>query len=172
MQNIYKNSKEFPYHISVGAVLVNNEGLIACECYPKEMILKFLGIERDVYTLMRETIEDGETILDGLHRGLLEEFGVKGDVLGYLGSLETHVLNEKETKSEDFRKTTLYFLVRLQEGETLRKVSEDTGVTFYNEWMEGEELIRRMNSQSEGLARTDLNESEILQRALQVLSHQ
>jgi hypothetical protein len=56
MKNIYKNSKEFPYHISVGVVLLRDDGAIACQHFSKETIKKFINIERDIYTLMRETI--------------------------------------------------------------------------------------------------------------------
>ena len=168
MKNVYKNSREFPYHISVGAILFKEDGAIACQHYSKETILKFTGIERDIYTLMRETIEDNETILEALHRGLDEEFGVEGKVLGYLGSLETQVLNKTEIKPEDFKKTTLYFLVEVEPNQILRTVSSDGGATFVNKWVEPMKLIELMNKQSEGLIRTDLNESEVIKRAISI----
>lgn len=168
MKNIYKNSKEYPYHISVGAVLFREDGAVACQHFSKETILKITNIESDIYTLMRETMEEekNETILETLHRGLDEEFGVKGEVRGYLGSLETHVLNDTKAKLENYKKTTLYFLVDILPNQTLRILSSDTGVDFVNEWMEPLKLIELMDKQSEGLARTDLNESEIIKRAL------
>jgi hypothetical protein len=170
MKNIYKHSTDFPYHISVGAVLCREDGAVACQYYSKETIFKITGIERDIYTLMRETVEEekDETILEALHRGLEEELGVKGIVRGYLGSLETYVLNETENQPENFKKTTLYFLVDILSDQALRIESSDTGVTFVNGWMEPLKLIELMDKQSEGLARTDLNESEIIKRALSV----
>lgn len=44
----------------------------------------------DIYLLMRETIEHGETIEESIHRGLLEEFGSTGDIKNFLGSIVSH----------------------------------------------------------------------------------
>jgi len=40
----------------------------------------------ELYLLMRETVEDGESLYDAVARGLQEEFGLSGEVERYLGS--------------------------------------------------------------------------------------
>lgn len=159
--NPYKYSEEFPYHISVGAVLFNDHQNIACQIFAPETIEKMMGVPREMRTLMRETIEPDETIIQALHRGLKEEYGISGTMLGYLGSLQGKIAKTKL----DFLKTTLYFLVKLNPGEELLIENTDGGIPFGIEWREPDELINLMNTQSEGLEREDLNEAAIIQRA-------
>lgn len=64
-----------PYHLSIGAVLFNEEGKIACHHFSE-----VFG-HKDIYILMRESMEDGETPLQTLHRGLKEEFGATAEPL-------------------------------------------------------------------------------------------
>ena len=56
---------------------------------------------------MRETMHPHETIETAIKRGLMEEFGAKGEIKSYIGSIKsTFPLHGGETMVE---KTTLYF---------------------------------------------------------------
>jgi hypothetical protein len=63
----FQASKKQPYHLSIGAVLFDQEGRIACHHFRE-----ILG-HKDVYILMRESMENNETPLRTLDRGLQEE---------------------------------------------------------------------------------------------------
>lgn len=65
----FQAKNEQPYHLSIGAVLFNEDGRVACHHFPE-----ILG-QKDIYILMRESVEDEETPLETLQRGLEEEFG-------------------------------------------------------------------------------------------------
>ena len=76
--NYFQSSQEFPFHISVGAVLRNKQGEIACHYFDT---FSHLGESaEDFYILMRETIEPNETIEKALARGLKEEFGAEAQI--------------------------------------------------------------------------------------------
>ena len=77
----FQASKTQPYHLSIGAVLFNQEGCIACHHFKE--IFGF----KDIYILMRESMEDDETPLMTLHRGLKEEFGATAYPIAFLGCL-------------------------------------------------------------------------------------
>jgi len=81
IQHFFQASKTQPYHLSVGAVLFDEKGRIACHHF------KEVFGHKDIYILMRESMEDEETIFMTLHRGLKEEFGATGKPIAFLGSL-------------------------------------------------------------------------------------
>lgn len=165
MQSLYKNSPQFPYHISVGAVFFNNNNEIACEVFSKEVAKKWTGLNTEIRTLMRETIEVGEDIIDAVHRGILEEFGVSGTIIGPLGSKEDLVVEKEKT----FLKTTLYFLVKADHVNNIPLQGVDGEIEYKIEWLSIDDLIEKMTTQSQGLEREDLNEVKILERAKKYL---
>ncbi len=84
-----------PYHLSVGAVVTNNNLVV---------LIKKGG---NFYTLPRETIYSLENVHGAVQRGLEEEVGINSEVVKFLGSVIEHFNRSDGTKVE---KTTLYFL--------------------------------------------------------------
>ncbi|MEL7431208.1 MAG: NUDIX hydrolase [Chlamydiota bacterium] len=154
----FQFSHESPYHISVGAVLVDEEGKIACHYFAEKVE------NEDIYILMRESVEDGESILTTLTRGLLEEFGAKADPIAFLGSLVGRVPSENLV----FEKTTLYLLCFLRKWDINLRFPNDPESDSTIEWLSPEELIFRMRAQRK-YGRIDLDESEIIERAQEYL---
>lgn len=139
--------------------MVNSEGKILShkitkENIPEEHKEKMENIS-EVYILMRESLENGETLEQGIERGLQEEFGMKGDIQKYLGSIQIDI------PQEGFEKTTLYFQVTLtHEGQ---RPADDAESYTTLEWMDPGILIKKMKEQGEKSTRGDLDESKIIE---------
>jgi hypothetical protein len=159
--NYFQGTTEHPYHISVGAVVRNARGEICCHYFDR-LTHSSVGTFENLYLLMRETIEPGESIETCLARGLMEEFGMEAKLVSYLGSIVSRfpVLGT-ETMIE---KTTLYFLCDyLSVDETKRKVGDVESGSVIT-WLPAEELIAKMKEQGIRLGREDADESVILER--------
>jgi len=158
MPNPFQRSKEFPYHISVGAVLVNEKGEVACHYF--EHFAHFGAEANDFYILMRETLEPEESLETCLARGLQEEFGAKAEMKHFLGSIVCQI------PEEDFimNKTTLYFLCNLISIEaSARKVGDPEGSSEIR-WVKPNELIQKMKEQGVRIGRSDVDESSVLEK--------
>lgn len=81
----FQASKKQPYHLSIGAVLFDQDGRIACHHFRE-----ILG-HKDIYILMRESMENNETPLMTLDRGLKEEFGATAQPVAFLGCLSGYL---------------------------------------------------------------------------------
>jgi hypothetical protein len=145
-----------PYHLSIGAVLFDQTGRIACHHF-KEL----LG-HKDVYILMRESMENDETIFATLHRGLKEEFGAAARPVAFLGGL-SGIIPESRLS---FEKTTLYIACQVTEWNPAGRDPNDPEGNSILEWMDPQELIEIMQDQGRRFQRVDANESEMIQRAL------
>lgn len=158
--SLFQHSPENPFHISVGAVLVNEGGKILAHralasAIEPDYRYKLGGLD-EAYILMRESLEDSETLEKGVARGLAEEFGATGTIERYLGSIQITV--------EGFEKTTLYFLVRL---DGLGERPKDDAESFTElVWMEPKELAAKMRAQGAKAGRTDLDESKAIEAYL------
>lgn len=158
-KNLFRGIPESPYHLSVGAVLVDSKGQIACH-YLKEFQTADQDTLLDFYLLMRETVESGESIEGAVLRGMKEEFGATGEIQKFLGTLVTKFPRGNVW----IEKTTVYFLVQLIEfnldGRLMDAETKESNV----EWQSIDFLISKMEEQKKKYERTDLDESEILKR--------
>lgn len=111
MNNIFKASKEQPYHLSIGVLLVNEKGEICCHYYPDGLPYES-GDEGDLYLLMRETPNEGEPVEEVVHRGIKEEFGARGEIKHFIGAINAWFPGVKT--GVNIYKTTIYFLVTLE----------------------------------------------------------
>lgn len=157
----FQHSAEQPFHISVGAVLVNDEGNICVHHYTKENVPEqfqaSLGGLPEVRILMRESLENDETLEQAVHRGLAEEFGAEGEIIRYLGSIQ----NQVNAVLRTFEKTTLY--VQVQCTKLGERPMDDEESFSELEWKSPTELIACMREQGRGALRPDLDESKILE---------
>lgn len=154
--DFFKAAPSNPYHLSIGAVLFNREGQIACHHF------KEIFGYKDIYILMRETMEADETPLMTLSRGLKEEFGATAETLAFLGCLSGFLPDLRFS----FNKTTLYFACLVTDWHPENRDPNDPEAISQIEWLEPEKLIVLMQQQGAKFHRVDADESEIIQRAL------
>ena len=152
----FQASQQQPYHLSVGAVLFDQSGRVACHHF-KEIF----GYP-DIYILMRESMENDETVLMTLERGLKEEFGAKAHPIAFLGCLTGYLQDQKLS----FDKTTLYIACLVTEWNPLERDPHDPEAASTIEWLDPQELIFLMKQQGARFNRVDADESEIIERAL------
>lgn len=164
MSNHFQATVVSPYHISIGAVVVNKEGKVCCH-YFESLSHKSMNIFKDFVLLMRETVEENETIEECLHRGLMEEFGIQAELNCYLGSIVSHFT--APGTEVVIEKTTLYFLCDfISQDESLRS-QEDMERESKIQWFDPKELIVKMKEQGKRLNREDMDESVVIERLLE-----
>lgn len=153
----FQASKKQPYHLSIGAVLFDQDGRIACHHFRE-----ILG-HKDVYILMRESMENNETPLTTLDRGLQEEFGATAQPVAFLGCLSGYLPDSRLS----FEKTTLYIACQLVNWNPESRDLEDPEASSIIEWLEPDVLISIMQEQGIRFQhRVDADESEMIKRAL------
>ncbi len=152
----FQASPKQPYHLSVGAVLFDQNGRIACHHF-KEI----LG-HKDIYILMRESVENEENLIKTLHRGLMEEFGATAVPKAFLGCLSGYLPDPKLP----FEKTTLYVACQLVEWDPAMRDMNDPEAGSIIEWFEPSQLIELMQKQGAKFKRVDADESEMIMRTL------
>lgn len=156
--NLVKHSKENLFHVSIGALITNEKGEV-CTHYIKGPWGD--GVE-DTYILMRETPEQGESFEETVQRGIMEEFGITGEIQRYLGSIQSHF----PRWGKEVEKTTLYFHVVCKNVNPDARSQEDLEYNAETCWVEPHELIRLMDAQQKRYQRTDLCESKIVRAFL------
>jgi ADP-ribose pyrophosphatase YjhB (NUDIX family) len=160
MGSIYSHTKNNPYHLSVGVILVNEDGKVACHHHTD---LKAKGFDFDeLYLLMRETVEDGESLYEAIDRGLAEEFGLSGEVTAYLGS--TRSVIHEPNGDYNWEKTTVYFACKYTGGLEGGRLATDPESGSDIEWRYPHELAIKMRDLGVISNRELLDESEILER--------
>lgn len=153
----FQASQKQPYHLSIGAVLFDQNGRIACHHFNE-----ILG-HKDIYILMRESMEDNETPLTTLCRGLKEEFGAEALPIAFLGSLSGYLPDPRLP----FEKTTLYIACKLIKWNPEDRDLADPEAGSTIEWLEPDMLISLMQKQGIRFQhRADADESEMIKRAI------
>lgn len=153
MPSYFQASPESPYHLSVGAVLVNDKGELACHYFTDAPI-----VGGRVCILMRETVEEKESLEQALARGLMEEFGATGKISAYLGSKVTHF----ESRGVEVQKTTIYFKVQLDSFDEKLRLKDDPESSSQILWLKPAEVIEKMQEIYQERGVDDINESDIL----------
>jgi len=152
----FQANQKQPYHLSVGAVLFDKNGHIACHHFEE-----ILG-HKDIYILMRESVENEENLLKTLQRGLMEEFGATAEPKVFLGSLSGFLPDPKLP----FEKTTLYVACQLIKWDPTMRDMNDPEAGSIIEWIEPYKLIELMRKQGKIFKRVDADESDMIVRAL------
>ncbi len=158
MKNYFISTKENPYHLSVGAVVLNDENKVLCHHFNSVEIEG--SFVEDLYVLMRESVSENETLEDALTRGLKEEFGAEVEIEKYLGS----IVSTFPRDSKQIEKTTLYFQCKLKSLDESKRDKNDPESGSKIKFMPVDELIEKMESQEQKYHRTDVNEAKILER--------
>ncbi len=137
-ENYFAGDIGDPYHLSVGAILRNSSGLVACHHF-----VEFHEV-RDIYILTRETMEPDETLEGAVHRGLMEEFGATATITKFVGS----IVSRYNSSLGEVQKTTLYFLCDLvEQNEKQRKPNDEEKDSIIG-WQSSEFLIPKMKQQA------------------------
>jgi ADP-ribose pyrophosphatase YjhB (NUDIX family) len=166
IESLFKSTKESPHHLSVGVVLVDREGQIACHYFKKLQVTEEEMGYDDFYILMRETVESGEGLEEAVLRGIKEEFGATGEIEKFVGTLLT-----KFPRGDVWiEKTTVYFLIKLKDFDIDKRIFDDYEKDSIIQWQPIDFLISKMGEQQRRFERTDFDESEILKRAKKYVS--
>jgi hypothetical protein len=80
----FKATRDNPYHLSVGAILTDNQGRFILMRLPDGRL-----------SMMTETVEDGESLEDALHRGLQEELQAQGAIVSFAGATQCTVTDHR-----------------------------------------------------------------------------
>ncbi len=164
MKNYFRGTIDHPYHLSVGAVIVDDENRICCHHFGQNTEGTPYEGFTDFYLLMRETLEMGETIEAALHRGMMEEFGSTGEIQTYLGSIKSGYQVTNTNPVVMIEKTTLYFLVKMKTFNSTMRSKEDFAMGSQIEWLPADFLINKMKEWGRRYENTTLDESVILER--------
>ncbi len=165
MKSRYIATPENPYHLSVGALVYNTERKYLVHYFPEYKHLT------DFYRLMKETMEEGESPLATLERGLREEFGASGKMKAFLGSKafeDTWFSNINNPKT--VQKTVIYFLVELQNLDETKRSQEDIEGKTDLRWVTAPELKENMLQKCNEYKIEEFDEVEIVERAESALN--
>lgn len=159
MSNLFAGQEGAPYHLSVGAAVINDKGEVCCRHHQTDEHNRPV----DGYVLMRETIEGGESLEIAVERGLKEEFRVKASMRDFLGPVISHY----GFKDYQIEKTTLFFLCDFQSYVEGSVSGFETDGKL--EWRDIDFLTEKNIAQAKHLGRDDIDDSIALERAKQLI---
>jgi sorbitol-specific phosphotransferase system component IIA len=158
--NYYGATPDRPYHLSVGAVVLDENNNVVCLHYPN------IDEITDVYALLNKTVKPGETLEATLNRGAQLELGHEIEIITFLGTQETSDIWWEElgnpTKME---KSVMFFLAKTTNAtpETAKEENEEEKREVISKSFDF--LIEKMKTQPLKDGMRDFNQSEILRRA-------
>lgn len=105
--NLFGATTDRPYHLSVGSIILNDEGLVYALHYKK------IDHLTDIDLLPNKTVRPNETLEQTNSRGALQALGCEVEVIAFLGTLvvQDRWWGELGTPT-DMEKSVLYFLSR------------------------------------------------------------
>lgn len=164
--NLYRATKDWPAHLSVGAVLINGKQEVAVHYFSADFAHPWVK-GNELMHLSHETMHDDESPEAAVHRGLGEEFGAQGEIIAYLDS-------ERGDFTSDGRrmwKTTLYFLVKLISLDPAKREPGDIESGSEIRWLTFNDAIAHFRTQAKLFPdRPDLHEAAILEKARAYIS--
>ena len=150
-KDLFRFSKDWPYHVSAGSVTFRKH-----DGGHREVALVHRGKERfgeDSWHLPKGTLHNGETIEHAALRETREEAGIEVEIVGYLGAMTQSWRNKQTNILID--KTTHYFLTRYIREADHQMDSEHDDL----QWLKIEEAKQKTNLEPK-------QEDEIIDRAL------
>lgn len=164
--NYFQYSQDSPFHLSAGALVYSEQGKILTHVFGAEV--KENPFDRDIYILIRETIERQESVEAAIHRGIREETGGEATIVNYLGAVTGKARRFLDNPEDVFEKTTLYFAMKSVRWQPGQRDGNDAEAASDLQWHEPKELIPIMKQQGEFTDSEDLDESVIVQRFLEM----
>ncbi len=163
-EKLISGTEQFPFHVSIGGVVVNNDKKVCVHYFDTITVDGFTA--DNFYILMRESPDPGENYHETLTRGLKEEFGLIAKPIHFIGSIQDNLpfVNNKE-------KTTLYFLCKyISQSEDGRKM-DDAESHSKIEWHDADFLITEMTLQGKKYPKYGIDEHIMIERVKQLISH-
>lgn len=176
MYNPFIGTPEEPYHLSVGVVLINDKNEVLTHKFNltnndelRAELKERVDLPKNIkyYSLMTETPENGETLLDAAQRGLMEEFGATGELIHYIGTTLGHF--KRPGSDVLIEKTTPFFLYRMTSLDESKRDPNSIESTSELVFLDIDTLIHHLHIQDEAIHRTDLVYGPILERVKNIL---
>jgi hypothetical protein len=161
MNNFLNQSIQSPTHISVAALLRNVQGEILTHWFKKEDLPDESEGRGDLYLVMRESLHRDESLEAAVQRGLMEEYGARGTIVDFLGTIVSH-FPSSDDKAVAIEKAVLYFLVEyLAHDETKREAGAVESRSQLL-WLKPEILLEKNVTQAARYSRTDIDDSKVI----------
>lgn len=132
MNQLFRFRKDWPYHVSAGAVVFDKD-------FNKVCVLKRLAknFGEDSWHLPKGTLNNNEPLEAAAKREVLEEAGIQIKIIGYLGAMTQQWITSKENLPID--KTTHYFIAQvLSEAGSMDSEHDEI------EWLEVKEAKQKL----------------------------